>query len=130
MEVMRAGKTHYKKGGSDRFIGDVWLGSGIATPDRTSASVVRFAPGARTHWHRHPGGQILYVVSGAGRVRSRGGTGEILRPGDVVYIAADEWHFHGGAPDSPIVHLAVNPGGGPEWSEPVTDDEYGEGFPS
>ena len=34
----------------------------------------------------------------------------------------------GGTPESPLVQLAVNGGGEPEWSDPVTDEEYGEGF--
>jgi hypothetical protein len=37
-------------------------------------------------------------------------------------------HFHGGAPDAPLVHVAVNGGGAPERGEPVTDHEYREGF--
>jgi hypothetical protein len=27
-----------------------------------------------------------------------------------------------------MVHVAVNGGGAPEWGDPVTDDEYDEGF--
>jgi quercetin dioxygenase-like cupin family protein len=66
-------------------------------------------------------------VAGRGRVRSRGEAGHILEAGDVIHVAPGEWHFHGGTPDSPLVHVAVN-GGDPEWGDPVTDDEYNEGF--
>jgi hypothetical protein len=27
-----------------------------------------------------------------------------------------------------VVHVAVNGGGAPEWGDPVTDEDYGEGF--
>ena len=52
----------------------------------------------------------------------------LLEPGDVIHVGPGEWHFHGGAQDTPMVHVAVNGGGAPEWGEPVTDDEYDEGF--
>ena len=48
-------------------------------------NVVRFAPGARTAWHCHPGGQTLYVTEGRGLVQSRGGQIVEIRPGDVIY---------------------------------------------
>ena len=74
------------------------------------AGIVTFAAGARTHWHQHPGGQFLYAVAGRGRVRSRGEAGHVLEAGDVIRVAPGEWHFHGGTPDSPLVHVAVNGG--------------------
>jgi hypothetical protein len=43
-------------------------------------------------------------------------------------VGGDEWHFHGGAPDAPVAHVAVNGGGAPEWGEAVTQEEYDEGF--
>jgi quercetin dioxygenase-like cupin family protein len=52
----------------------------------------------------------------------------VLESGDVVHVGPDEWHFHGGTLDTPVVHLAVNGGGAPEWGAPVTDAEYDEGF--
>ena len=40
----------------------------------------------------------------------------------------NEWHFHGGTPESPLVHVAINGGGDAIWGDPVTDEEYEEGF--
>ena len=51
-----------------------------------------------------------------------------LEPGDVIHVGPDDWHFHGGGPETPLVHVAVNGAGTPEWGEPVTDAEYDEGF--
>ena len=94
---------------------------------RTWASSIS-RPGARTHWHQHPGGQFLYGVAGRGRVRSRGEAGRVLEPGDVIHVGGGEWHFHGAGRETPMVHVAVNGGGAPEWGEPVSDADYDEGF--
>jgi quercetin dioxygenase-like cupin family protein len=128
MDVAAASDGQFDRGDAGRFTGDVWLRSTLRAEDGTDVGVVHFAPGARTHWHRHPGGQFLFAVSGRGRVRSRDGAGRVLEAGDVIHFDGGEWHFHGGTPDSPLVHVAVNGGGSPEWSEPVTDEEYEEGF--
>lgn len=61
-------------------------------------------------------------------MRTKGEAGHVLLPGDVVHAGPDEWHFHGGEPDAPMAHIAVNGRGAPEWADPVTDDAYGEGF--
>ena len=61
-------------------------------------------------------------------MRSRGDTGHVLLPGDVIHVGPDEWHFHGGEPDAPMAHYAVSGGGAPDWAEPVTDEEYEKGF--
>ena len=128
MDIARATDGTFSKGDEARFTGEVWLRSTVATEDGTGIGVVHFAPDARTHWHRHPGGQFLYGVSGRGRVRSRGEAGHVLEPGDVIHVASGEWHFHGGSRTSPMVHVAVSGLGAPEWGEPVTDEEFDEGF--
>ncbi len=128
MQVSRATEGTFSKGDEGRFTGEVWLRSTVKDDANTDIGVVHFSPGARTRWHRHPGGQFLFGVSGRGRVRTRGEAGHDLHPGDVVHTGADEWHFHGASPDAPMVHVAVNVGGAPEWGASVTDEEYGEGF--
>ncbi|HWL91276.1 MAG TPA: cupin domain-containing protein [Actinomycetota bacterium] len=128
MEFSRASEGSFERGDEGRFTGEVWLRSTLTSADGTNVGVVHFSPNARTHWHRHPGGQFLFGVSGRGRVRTKGAPGHVLEPGDVIHVDADEWHFHGGTPGTPLVHVAVNGGGAPEWGDAVTDDEYGEGF--
>src|SRR6266542_1201414 len=128
MEAASAWGAVLAKGDAGRFTGDVWLRSGPSSADGTNVGIVHFSPGARTRWHAHPGGQFLYGLTGRGRVLSRGGPGHVLEPGDIVHVPTGEWHFHGGAPDSPVVHVAVNGGGAPEWGDPVSDQDYGEGF--
>ncbi len=128
MEVARGHDASFQRGDAERFTGEVWVRGGPSAPDGTNVGVVHFSPVARMRWHAHPGGQFLFAVSGRGRVRSRGEPGHVLEPGDIVYVAAGECHFHGSAPDSPLVHVVLNGGGAPEWGDPVTDTDYAEGF--
>jgi quercetin dioxygenase-like cupin family protein len=128
MEIARAAEGTYEHGDDGRFTGEVWLRGTITAEDGTNIGIVHFSPGARTHWHRHPGGQFLYGVSGRGRVRTRDERGHVLEPGDVIHVGPDEWHFHGGTAETPMIHVAVNGGGAPEWGDPVADDEFEETF--
>jgi quercetin dioxygenase-like cupin family protein len=127
MEIAPGAESTFERGDDGRFTGEVWLRGTIADPNGTNLGLVHFSPGSRTHWHRHPGGQFLYGVSGRGRVRTRGERGHVLLPGDVIHVGPDEWHFHGASRDAPVVHVAVNGGGTPEWGEAVTDAEFDEG---
>jgi quercetin dioxygenase-like cupin family protein len=128
METSKASERRFEQGDAARFTGEVSLASTVTDAQGTSVGVVHFAGGARTHWHRHPGGQFLIGISGLGRVRTRDQVGHVLLPGDVIHASSDEWHFHGGSPDAPMAHYAVNGGGAPEWGEPVSDEEYAAGF--
>lgn len=87
---------------------------------------VQFAPGARTDWHSHPAGQVLYVVSGSGLVHTEDGATTEISAGDVVYAPPGERHWHGARPDSPMMHLALTTAGPTEWESKVSDDQYGE----
>lgn len=94
---------------------------------KVPAANVTFEPCARTDWHKHTGGQILFVTDGEGRHQIRGGEIEILHPGDVVAVEPNVEHWHGAAPDSWFSHVAVTPNAPDNkavWLEPVTDKEY------
>ena len=86
MEISRAAEGSFERGDDRRFTGEVWLRSTLTAEDGTNVGVVHLAPNARTHWHRHPGGQFLFGVSGRGRVRSKGDVGHVLEPGDVIHV--------------------------------------------
>jgi quercetin dioxygenase-like cupin family protein len=125
-------KPPTSKGPAEWFTGDVWI-DGIARgeePSRVRVSAVRFAPSARTAWHSHAVGQTLYVTEGRGLVQSRGGDLVGIRPGDIIWTPADEWHWHGAAPDHFMSHLSITeaaPGDerpDADWAEHVTDEEY------
>jgi len=53
---------------------------------------VDFAPGATAPKHRHPGEEIVYVLSGTIEYRVEGQPIQILRPGEVLFIPAGAVH--------------------------------------
>ena len=91
------------------------------------AGVVTFAPGARTAWHSHPGGQILIVTAGTGRVQLWGQPIEEIRAGDVVSIPPGVKHWHGASPNASMTHLGITEqrdGTAVQWMEKVSDEQY------
>jgi quercetin dioxygenase-like cupin family protein len=81
-----------------------------------NVSMVRFEAGARTHWHSHSGGQLLFVVEGEGWLQSRGDEVRSIRAGDAVSLAPGEVHWHGAKKDAGIAQLMVTVGK-PTWFE-------------
>ena len=129
MEIIRAGSQPSRSGPADYFTGSVRVDPLFDTPDpaRVVGAHVTFEPGARTAWHTHPLGQTLIVTSGSGRAQRRGGPVEEIHPGDVVWFAPGEKHWHGAAPATALTHLAIQEklnGKTVEWLEHVTDDQY------
>ncbi|MBY6201875.1 cupin domain-containing protein [Maritalea mobilis] len=130
MDIFRANTRPVMAGPADWFTGTVEL-ERLFNPvdeERVQGANVTFQPGARTAWHTHPLGQTLIVLSGKGRVQRWGGEIEEIHPGDVVWFAPGEKHWHGAAPDSAMTHTAiqeVQDGRAVDWMEHVTDAEYG-----
>ncbi|MCB1744283.1 MAG: cupin domain-containing protein [Gammaproteobacteria bacterium] len=130
MDIKRANARPTKVAPEDKFTGTVYQDEVVVgtTPSRMRATNVSFTPGARTAWHQHPVGQVLYVVSGVGRVQLEGEPVQELRPGDTAMIPPNTRHWHGAAPDRFFVHLAMSEvddkGGGTDWFEKVSDDQY------
>ncbi len=130
MDIIRMGSRPSAKGPGDYFTGNVSIDQVIeaAQSSNVRAAVVAFEPGARTAWHTHPLGQTLFVVSGLGLAQKKGGPIEEIRPGDVVWFAPGEVHWHGASPASAMSHLAIQEakdGSYVTWMEHVTDGEYG-----
>ena len=113
--------------------GTVWLDEIAGADDAPGAArmaCVTFSPGARTHWHTHPHGQILHVLRGAGRVQREGEPVQEILPGDTVFIAPGEKHWHGAAPTTAVTHIAIQEkldGKAVEWMEKVSDEQYQAG---
>jgi quercetin dioxygenase-like cupin family protein len=129
MDIKRAGSQSSSKGPSDWFTGTVRIDPlfGVNAPARAAGNAVTFEPGARTAWHTHPLGQTLIVTFGAGLVQREGGIVEEIRPGDVVWIAAGEKHWHGASPTTAMTHIAIQEaldGKAVDWMEKVTDAQY------
>ena len=129
MEIKRVGSQPSMKGSSDWFTGTVRIDPLIQAPDPAfvQGASVTFEPGARTAWHTHPLGQTLIVTAGCGRAQREGGPVEEIRPGDVVWIAPEEKHWHGAAPETAMTHIAIQErlnGKVVEWMEKVSDEQY------
>ena len=132
MEIQRAGSKASTKGPAEWFTGTVRLDPVIVAPEpaRLQSSTVTFEPGARTAWHTHPLGQTLIVTAGCGRAQLEGGPIEEIRPGDVVWIAPGEKHWHGAAPTTAMTHIAIQErldGKAVDWMEHVSDEQYNAG---
>lgn len=130
MDIIRAGSTPSARGPSDWFSGTVRIDPLFNPFDaaRVQGAQVTFEPGARTAWHTHPRGQTLIVLSGLGRVQREGSSVEEIRPGDVVWFAPNEKHWHGASRATAMVHIAIQEienGKAVDWMEHVTDVEYG-----
>ena len=129
MDIKRAGTQASQRGPADWFTGTVRIDPLFSAPEpaRVAGSAVTFEPGARTAWHTHPLGQTLVVLSGVGRVQREGGPVVEIRPGDVVWFAPGEKHWHGAAPTTAMTHLAIQEqqgGKAVDWLEHVTDEQY------
>jgi 4-carboxymuconolactone decarboxylase len=83
-----------------------------------------FEPGARTAWHRHVDGQLLFVEEGRARIQRRGEEMREIGMGQSDYTAANIAHWHGATPHEHFIQVAVGFGEEVEWLELVTDEEY------
>ena len=126
MEHTPAENINWVTAGDEYFTGSVFFGPLSSASDRSlNALGVLFEPGARTDWHTHPEGQVLYIASGVGKVQTDGGDTVRVSAGDVVYSPAGEKHWHGATETSYLMHLSLTTGGATEWlTENVTDEDY------
>ncbi|MCF0072193.1 cupin domain-containing protein [Dyadobacter sp. CY261] len=88
---------------------------------------VTFEPGARTHWHTHPRGQVLIVTEGAGFYQEKGKPAQPIQKGDVVNIPENTEHWHGAAAKTKMVHIAITNYEGETnvvWLKPVSEEDY------
>ena len=114
---------------SDNFTGTVWLHMMGAEDSTLYARFgnVSFEPSARTNWHSHPGGQVLFITEGQGFYQALDQPARILRKGDHVEIPPNVVHWHGAGPETEFAHIAISLNtdeGGAVWLGPVTDEEY------
>ena len=123
-------KTETSTGPSEWFTGTVYMDP-VAAPAGVygvSATNVHFTPGSRTAWHAHPNGQTIYVTEGVGLAQGRGDSIEVIRPGDRVFFAPGEDHWHGASASRFMTHLSLvqadERGNTATWGSHVTDEEY------
>lgn len=132
MEIKKVGSQPSGKGPSDWFTGTVRIDPLFTAPDPAlvAGASVTFEPGARTAWHTHPLGQTLIVMAGCGWAQREGGPVEEIHPGDVVWIAPNERHWHGATPTTAMTHIAIQEkkdGKFVDWMEHVSNEQYRKG---
>jgi quercetin dioxygenase-like cupin family protein len=121
-----------KRAPSTNFTGTVWVQGLASAADKLDcvAGVVSFEAGARTNWHRHPGGQLLMITEGSGYYQEEGRPRQVLKKGDVVKCPSNVNHWHGASEKSRMVHIAIATNaekGNAVWLQPVTSAEYAGG---
>ena len=130
MDITRSGSQASGKGPDEYFTGSVRIDPLFTAPDpaRVVGASVTFEPGARTAWHTHPLGQTLIVTAGYGHAQRWGGSIEHIRPGDVIWFAPGEKHWHGAAKTTAVTHIAIQErldGKTVDWMEKVSDEQFG-----
>lgn len=129
MKITRVGSQPSTKGPANYFTGSVRVDP-LFSPNevtRAAGANVTFEPGARTAWHSHPLGQTLIVTAGCGLIQLWGSSIEEIHPGDVIWIAPNEKHWHGATPTTAMTHISIVEqlaGQVPDWQEKVTDEQY------
>ena len=129
VSITRSGSQPSSKGSAEYFMGSVRIDPLFKAndPSRTSGALVTFEPGARTAWHTHPLGQTLIVTAGCGLAQRWGGPVEEIRPGDVIWLAPSEKHWHGAKTTTAMTHIAIQErldGKTVDWMEKVSDEQY------
>jgi len=125
MDIKKNGAQPSGVGPAEYFTGTVRVDPLHSAPDpaRVVCASVTFEPGARTAWHTHPLGQTLIVTAGCGRAQRWGGPIEEIRPGDVVWFAPGEKHWHGASTTTAMTHIAIQErldGKAVDWLEHVS----------
>jgi len=92
---------------------DFVTGPGVTVQELVSESkdfninIVNFGKGERNKFHSHDSEQYLVITRGKGIIATETEQQEI-KAGDIVFIPADEIHWHGAAPDSEMSHIYIN----------------------
>jgi len=111
------------------FTGTVWVNMNVKPEEgyNTNIGTVTFEPKARTNWHKHSSGQVLFVIEGIGYYQEKGKPIQLIQKGDVVKIPKNAVHWHGASHESTMRHIALVPEydkDKTEWLQPVSDQEY------
>jgi quercetin dioxygenase-like cupin family protein len=83
-----------------------------------------FAAGARSAWHSHDKGQLLYAEQGRMRTGRRGEPIKEYDQAGSEYTPPNVEHWLGATPTEPLVQVNIQFGGTTKWLTRTTDDEY------
>ena len=109
MKVLKPDTIPAEPSNSPLFTGGPVTRQTLLTPGMSNhfnLAVVNFSAGARNKMHIHTSDQVLFVTAGKGIIATEARQ-EVISPGDVVHISAQEKHWHGATPDSAFSHIAL-----------------------
>lgn len=121
ISVIRARGGSKVATGTGTFTGEVWKEPFVREHGINVANV-HFAPCARTDWHTHDGGQLIFVLAGEALVGHESGA-ELLEVGDIAWTPGGVPHWHGATDDRFMIHKAVS-FESTDWHRPVDDSTY------
>lgn len=111
------------------FTGTVWVNMNVTPQEgyNINMGTVSFEKLARTNWHSHTSGQILFVIEGIGYYQELGKPIQLIQKGDVIKIPKNISHWHGASHNSSMRHIALVPEfdkDTTDWLQAVSDEEY------
>jgi quercetin dioxygenase-like cupin family protein len=121
MKVFRSNDGEKKSGKTFTGHADLQFQMLPQTEGGIKVTLVTFQEGSRTHWHEHPGEQVLFILKGRGRVGNATEEWEV-DPGDIVYTGPGERHWHGALPGESMTHISITNVGSPSWFDAPEDD--------
>jgi quercetin dioxygenase-like cupin family protein len=126
MQIFRGSDVSLQAADPQSFVGAAMTGRLAQAAEGVPVTMYRveFDLGGRTNWHIHSGPQWLLVLDGRVRIQKWDEAPLEVGSGDVIVIAPGEKHWHGAAPGSRGVHIAVNVNATTEWLEPVSEADY------
>jgi len=85
---------------------DVTIQAILPDSQEYDINVVNFGWGVRLKFHAHDSEQILIVTAGKGIVATEQEK-RVVMPGDVIFIPAEEKHWHGATGESEFSHIFI-----------------------
>lgn len=129
-EILSAWKARAKPAEPANFAGTVLQHNVTQGQTEVQILAVYFAAGSRTILHTHPTDQLLQcfegeIAVGIGRER------RLLRPGELIVIPKEVWHWHGATPILDGAHFSIKPHADTRWGgappeEQAEFDAYGD----
>jgi quercetin dioxygenase-like cupin family protein len=101
--------------------------TGVVTSDDAkdiSGGRRTFAASARTAWHSHDKGQLIFAEKGRMRTGRRGQGYKEYDEGGSEYTPPNVEHWHGATPKGPLTQVNIQFGGTTKWLVKTTDAEY------
>lgn len=108
MKIVRISQLAKEPQQSPLFTGPVTMQTIVGTELSKHFTIrqVNFSRGVRNKFHSHSIEQVLIVTEGKGIVATENEEKTVV-PGDVIFIAAGEKHWHGAAKDATFSHIYV-----------------------